>query len=268
MKKILIAAGLVALTVPAMAADMAVKAPLAPPVPVWTWTGFYVGGNIGYGWSDRNSTIVAPDAASIAFFGGTLAAGALPSVYNPRPSGVLGGAQAGYNWQVNKVVFGIEGDIQGADVRGSNTILTSGVGGFVPITATATERLDWFATARGRIGLAASSALFYVTGGAAYGQVNHSLFAAAPAIPQSAGGSRTSTDAGYVVGAGVEWAFNKNWSVKGEYLYMDLGNHNTIASGISGTPAGATLVMTSREQYNIVRAGLNYKFGGPVFAKY
>jgi outer membrane immunogenic protein len=272
MKKIMLGAAVAMLGIaPALAADMAPrysKAPMMAPAAVFSWTGFYVGGNVGYGWYDRDSTVIAPDAASVAFFGPSLAAGALPSVYGINPRGALGGVQAGYNWQAGMWVFGVEADIQGADVKGALTLNTAGIPGFVPITATATEKLDWFGTARGRLGFAANTALFYVTGGLAYGHVSHSYFTAAPLVGQSAFGSDSQVDVGYTVGAGVEWAFNNNWSVKGEYLYMDLGNRTTTAFGVTGTPAAATLAYRSHDQYNIVRVGLNYKWGGPVVAKY
>jgi outer membrane immunogenic protein len=273
MKKILLGAAVAMLGIaPALAADMAPSYTKAPPpvaAMVYSWTGFYVGGNVGYSWFDRNSTLSTPDQGSAtSFFGPALAAGALPSVYGVNPRGWLGGGQAGYNWQAGMWVFGVEADIQGADIKGTAALATTGIPGFVPIGAAAGEKLDWFGTARGRVGIAANTALFYVTGGLAYGHVQHAFFTAAPAVGQSAGGSDSQVDVGYTVGAGVEWAFNNNWSVKGEYLYMDLGNRTTTALGITGTPATAILNLRSHDQYNIVRVGLNYKWGGPVVAKY
>jgi outer membrane immunogenic protein len=274
MKKILLGAAVAMLGIaPALAADMApkyTKAPMMAPAVVYSWTGFYIGGNVGYGWFDRNSTLVDTGLAvpPPSFFGPSLAAGALPSVYGVNPRGWLGGGQVGYNWQTGVWVFGVEADIQGADVKGSVTLNTAGIPGFVPITGTATEKLDWFGTARGRVGFAANTALFYVTGGLAYGHVSHSFFTAAPAVAESAFGSDSQVDVGYTVGAGVEWAFNNNWSIKGEYLYMDLGNHSTTVLGVTNTPVTASLALREREKYNIVRVGLNYKWGGPVVAKY
>jgi outer membrane immunogenic protein len=270
MKKILLGGAVAMLGIaPALAADMAPRYTKAPPpvmAAVYSWTGFYVGGNVGYSWFDRNSTLA--NTETVAFFAPAIAAGALPSIYGVNPRGWLGGGQVGYNWQAGMWVFGVEGDIQGADIKGSAILNTTGIPGFVPITATATEKLNWFGTARGRVGIAANTALFYVTGGLAYGNVNHTFFTAAPAVGQSAFGSNTQVDVGYTVGAGVEWAFNNNWSVKGEYLYMDLGNRSVTAVGLTGTPVTATLALRTHEQYNIARVGLNYKWGGPVVAKY
>jgi outer membrane immunogenic protein len=268
-KKLAIAVSILAISaVSASAADMAVKAAPMPMAAPFSWTGFYVGGNVGYGWGDRGASVVAPDAASVAFFGPAIAAGALPTFYKPNPGGVIGGVQAGYNWQFNRAVVGIEADFQGSDVNGTRTINTAGIPGFVPITGIASERLDWFGTVRGRLGYAANTALFYVTGGVAYGSVNHAYFTSAPTVGQIAAGSARQDNVGYAVGAGVEWAFNQNWSVKGEYLFMDLGSHNTTAFGVAGTPVGATLVMRNSDQFNIARVGVNYRWGGPVVAKY
>jgi outer membrane immunogenic protein len=270
MKKILLGAAVAMLGIaPALAADMAPRYTKAPPpmvAAVYSWTGFYIGGNVGYGWFDRNSTLA--ETGTVAFFAPALAAGALPSVYGVNPRGWLAGVQAGYNWQAGMWVFGVEGDIQGADIKGTVALGTAGIPGFVPIGSAATEKLDWFGTARGRVGIAANTALFYVTGGLAYGHVSHAFATVAPGVAESAGGADSQVDVGYTVGAGVEWAFNNNWSVKGEYLYMDLGNHTTTAVGITGTPVGATLGLRTHEQYNIVRVGLNYKWGGPVVARY
>jgi opacity protein-like surface antigen len=103
---------------------------------------------------------------SIGFFAGTFPT-FIPSNVRPNPSGVIGGGQVGYNWQRDRFVAGIEADIQGSNVNGTfNTFVA-------PITSLTTQRLDWFGTVRGRVGLAANNVLFYATGGLAYGQVNH-----------------------------------------------------------------------------------------------
>src|SRR3979411_3084235 len=121
MKKILFGAAVAMLGIaPALAADMAPRYTKAPPpvaVAVFSWTGFYIGGHVGYGWFDRNSTLVNTETA--VFFAPAIAAGALPSIYGVNPRGVVGGGQIGYNWQSGMWVFGVEADIQGADGKGS-----------------------------------------------------------------------------------------------------------------------------------------------------
>ena len=157
----------------ASAADLArrtyTKAP--PPVvaPVYNWTGFYIGGNVGGGWSEDSGATRCTEAgvANTPFCqivpGGTI-----------NGSGVIGGVQAGYNWQAGpNWLIGIEADIQGADIKGSTTVngpFPFFGGGFGdPATYTASEKIDWFGTVRGRVGVTTGPVLFYVTGGLAYG---------------------------------------------------------------------------------------------------
>src|SRR5262245_54206670 len=200
----------------ASAADMAVKArPLPPPAPIFTWTGFYIGVNGGWafdGWDDNIGNLVAFSPG----FATAVAAGAAPRFLGTNHEGGFGGGQIGYNWQVNQFVFGLETDIQGADIGRTSTVLFPGDANFFPTVSTGRDHIDWFGTARVRLGLAANTALFYVTGGAAYGGVNSS--ASVISNPTTGGiftGSSSDTRFGWVVGAGVEWAFTPNWTIKG-----------------------------------------------------
>jgi outer membrane immunogenic protein len=295
MKKLALAVSVLAISaVSASAADMApvyTKAPAFVPAPVYNWTGFYIGGNVGYGWGNGaidpraigTQTGVFPDgpdqlAAQLA--------GLTPS--NTNPGGVLGGVQAGYNWQFNRFVLGVETDFSGADIKGSassnvNFPVVSAPPDAVATALTTSERLNSFGTLRGRAGFTVfDQVLLYATGGFAFGQANSSIAVAqtgtgGPAndtfTPSAANASRTLT--GWTVGGGGEWAFGGNWSVKAEYLYYDLGHLNYTAPGIvgiagaTGTPFTFTSLSPSAEfKGSIVRVGLNYKFGGPVVAKY
>jgi hypothetical protein len=133
----------------AQAADMAVKAP--PPTPSYSWTGFYVGANVGGGWGDQN-TIVAPnDPIASAFINAIPGAGgSFNSAPSFNPSGVLGGLQLGYNWRLNRNwLTGLETDFNWANVRGSNTTVTGGLFSNAELFG---ERIDWFGTLRGRLG--------------------------------------------------------------------------------------------------------------------
>src|SRR5437667_7594442 len=156
----------------ASAADMAPRYTKAPPpvvAPIYNWTGFYIGVNGGWafdGWSDNTGTIVANTGLAAQ-----IAAGAVPSFLGANHEGGFGGGQIGYNWQVNQFVFGLETDIQGSDIGKTSTIFVPG-GVFNPTTSTGRDHIDWFGTARARLGFAANTALFYVTGGAAYGGVH------------------------------------------------------------------------------------------------
>jgi outer membrane immunogenic protein len=250
----------------ASAADMPLKARPAPApmVAIYNWTGWYIGLNAGGGWSDSRVNVGFNDPA---FFGPAFAAGATPSSYSTRPSGFLGGAQVGYNWQASNFVFGLEADIDGADIHGSQTINTT-VAPFVPGFGSASQRLDWLATVRGRAGfLAAPTLLLYATGGLAAGEFKNNYSFAFPATGELYTVSARETRAGWTAGAGAEWGFAPNWSAKLEYLFFDLGNRTYAATAV-GAPAGSTHIVSFKENGNIVRVGINYHFGAPVVAKY
>lgn len=247
----------------ASAADMAVKAPVkaAAPIP-YSWGGWYAGANTGYGWGD-GSVSLGPtnNPVSIAYFGSTFPT-FIPWNVKPHPSGAIGGAQVGYNWQRDRLVAGFEADFQGSNVNGSVTTFVA------PITAVTTQRLDWFGTLRGRIGLAANNVLFYATGGLAYGEVNHVFSTNNDGAGAFENLASRSTSAGYAVGGGVEWGFAPNWTAKAEYLFLDLGSrsYSTIPGGTA--PAGASIDGHFQDRFQIARVGVNYKWGAPVVAKY
>jgi outer membrane immunogenic protein len=258
------------------AADMApryTKAP-APMVMAYSWTGCYVGANGGWGWGDNHSAVApSPDSVSQAFWNPAFIAGAAPSLLSYQNSGGVAGGQVGCNWQSGQFVFGGEADIDWANLKGSQTIATL-VPPFVAGTFSSSSNLQWLGTVRGRIGWSPATAdhwLFYATGGLAYGSVNYNTVYAFPATNDFQTLSSTNTQTGWTAGAGVEWAFNNNWTVRAEYLYVDLGNRTftTVGTGRAANVA-TTLTDTFSNRYNIVRVGLNYKFGwgGPVVAKY
>jgi outer membrane immunogenic protein len=155
----------------------------------------------------------------------------LPLAGRANVNGFIGGGQAGYNWQRGTWLLGIEADFQGSDERGSGDVCTVAGCPAGSTAFTANYKLDWFGTVRGRVGfLPAERVLLYATGGLAYGH-----FAAdAPLLPLSWG----STRAGWTVGGGVEAAIDHNWSVKLEYLYMDL---ETSVAALPWPPRLATL---------------------------
>jgi outer membrane immunogenic protein len=272
----------------ALAADLAArpytKAPVVAAI-VYDWTGFYIGGNAGYSWGRANTDGNLSGTQNVSIFrtAGPNLISSTNTVLATAPltgradvNGFIGGAQVGYNWQRGSWLFGLEADIQGSDERGSADVcLVAGCAIGTGIL-TANYKLDWFGTVRGRIGfLPTERLLLYATGGLAYGE----LSATAPLVPLSWG----STRAGWTVGAGAEAALDRNWSVKLEYLYMDLGNVGS--SGATATTAvnqlntpqqgfktitTTTLTSAFRTKFtdNIVRVGVNYRFGGPVVARY
>jgi outer membrane immunogenic protein len=223
----------------ALAADMAVPYYKAPPPPISTWTGFYVGGNIGYSWGRETN--------SWDFLG--FPVGGETQTLN----GVIGGGQWGFNWQKGNWVFGMEGDFQGSGERGTGTF------GFGPIPVallsfTDAQSLTWFGTDRGRIGfLATPNILLYGTGGVAYGHLNSSYTLNVIGFPLANIGT-SETRAGWTAGAGIEGKLGSNWTAKLEYLHIDLGSLNSNFSVVSIPIAG----LNQRFTDDLVRVGVNY----------
>jgi len=216
-----------------LAADLPTRkaAPaFAPPPPAFSWTGFYIGVNGGFG-GDRFEYPFT--------LGGTVGSAKLNS------SGFLGGGQVGYNYQIGNWVGGLEADFDGSSVEGKISLNAGGA------SLSAGSNLEYFGTARARLGYAVfDRALVYATGGLAYGSVRSSFN-----VNFGGGGisgSETSTDMGWTIGGGLEYALTNNVTFKTEYLYADLGKHTIVAGGIGSLGVDTTL--------NIARAGLNYKF--------
>lgn len=239
----------------ASAADLPVYTKAPAVAAVYDWTGFYLGTNLGYSFG-RATTNGTQTIGSLVAALTTVT----PMSGRADVNGFVGGGQLGYNWQHGAWVFGLEGDIQLSNERGSGDVCTGACpAGFV---FTRDYKLDWFGTARGRVGfLPADRILLYATGGLAYGHFSGS----SSTLPMNFG-TWTSTNAGWTVGAGVESALGANWSVKFEYLYMDLGS----VGGSSATVGLNHWVFNTKFTDNIARVGLNYKFGGPagVVARY
>jgi outer membrane immunogenic protein len=231
---------LISISGAALAADL----PPAPPprapavytpavLPVYNWSGVYVGINGGWGWGNANWT-----ASPVGSFGGATG--------SPHDNGGVVGGTLGVNWQASAFVFGLEGDW---DYSGINTGTTASLCTFSGNCQTGN---NWLATARGRVGYAADRVLFYATGGGAFANVQTNF-----------NGTTTShTQSGWTAGAGIEWAFADNWTAKIEYLYVDLGNTNvTCANATCLTASGGFVIPVSASlTENLVRAGVNFKF--------
>jgi outer membrane immunogenic protein len=217
-----------ALVIPAAAyaADLPVKARPMVPAPAFSWTGFYVGLNAGYGWGRTTGTLFTPAPGHI------------------RINGPLAGGQVGANYQfANNFVVGIEADYQWADIDGSATTAAGVID---------TAEVNRFGTVRGRLGYTWDRWLAYVTGGYAFGA--HTTMTTGPAA--FAASSRTLD--GWTAGAGVEYAFAPAWSAKLEYLHVAL-DQRTFFPGLAGCAVVALCQAGAR--IDLVRVGLNYRFG-------
>ena len=210
-----------AMATPSLAADLprpAFKAPVY--VAPFSWSGFYVGINGGYGWGTSNwSSAVTADTV--------------------KPKGGVVGGTIGYNLQTGNWVWGLEGDIDFASIKGTNI----GTGACAGAIGCETEN-SWLGTARGRIGYAFDRWLPYFTGGAAFGDVR---------MTPNNGLRETKDQLGWTLGGGVEWAFMGAWSTKLEYLYVDLGDA-TCGASICGIDTKVT------DKTSLIRAGINYRF--------
>lgn len=219
------------------AADMPVKAPVAPIIPIWNWSGFYVGGHFGYGWA-------FPEITEDAF--GTKV------VNPPRPRGILGGAQLGYNWQVGSWVFGLEGDYTWSDIKGSSNVVA-------PAGILNAEGLpDSLATFAGRFGYAHERLLFYVKGGAAW--MSEDFKQLSVTVPICVGTPCTGSNKtwGWAVGVGGEYAFDPHWSVRLEYSFLDFPSNEHVITSNGASTNSFHLTRT----FDLIKFAINYRFGG------
>jgi outer membrane immunogenic protein len=237
----------------------------------------YVGGNIGGGWGKRDVDFVLDPFSA--------------GVFNTPPqgdsfdtSGVIGGLQLGYNWQFNRNwLVGLEADFDWSGIKGSGSsaaVLAHG-GQTDPFSATADEHIKWFGTVRARLGyLPTDNLLAYVTGGFAYGKVEHSggminnsantitlisgpfavtCFAAAACYT----GSSSDVATGWTVGGGLEYAIWSRWTLRAEYLYVSLKSNSITETAVVVPPGAASSSINTnfnRTNINVARVGVNYRF--------
>jgi len=176
----------------------------------------------------------------------------------------VGGAQIGYNWQIGSLVSGLEADVQSAGLKGEAGPVTAitNINGqpFVPSALTTSHELSWFGTVRGRLGVTITpDLLIYGTGGLAYGGIKATGAANFPGDGGLFAVTTNTTKAGWTAGTGAEWMFARNWSAKLEYLHVDLGNVSAATFGTQNIPPFG-MKATWHNQYDIVRAGVNYHF--------
>ena len=207
------------------------KAP-APVAAVYNWTGFYVGGNAGYGWGNQDPLVLFANRFDRASF---------------DISGGMVGGTFGAQIQQGYVVLGLEGDLDWANIKGSSVVTPSILGIGQGVTLNTSSSISAVGTVRARVGVAMNNVLFYATGGGAFvkSSANGSSIAGVPCgtlgvFPNCSG---SSWRPGIAAGLGVEYGFTPNWSVKAEYLYTAV-----IGTGIS------------TDRLNTVRAGINYRF--------
>jgi len=270
-KFVMAAAGVVALTGSAFAADLGTPPPppvyLPPPVPVFTWTGFYIGAQIGGAWGSGQ----LGNFSGFDPFTGTF----LNTSLGGTPSGVIGGGHVGYQIQINQWVLGVEGSVDGTSLRKNVTAsFPNFLGG---TTLTTQSSADVQGSIRGKLGIAWDRFMIYGTGGVAFGGFNtdwqlSSFSGFAPFFTSFASGTNFSTTrVGWTAGGGAQYALTPNWWIYAEYRFSDFG---TLRNGaFPNLPTGVFFNGSRRLQENQVQAGISYKFDltpppAPIVAKY
>jgi outer membrane immunogenic protein len=245
-KTLLVSAGTIALVSQAFAADLPSSAPppvYVPPAPIFTWTGFYLGGQVGYAWGTQKADVLLPNGSILA---------------SNSAQGVIGGGHVGYNYQVNQWVLGVEGSVDGTSI---SKTFTRTVGFAAPFDVTYKTEAPIQGSIRGRLGVAWDRVLLYATGGAAFAGVDATYTSPFRSV------SKSSTRVGWTVGGGIEYAVTNNWSIRAEYRYSDFGSFSTSPEGVFGTP----VTINRRFTQNQVQGGFTYHFSpppAPVVAKY
>jgi outer membrane immunogenic protein len=256
----------------ANAADLPRAMPTKAPVmaPVYNWTGFYVGGHVGYAWGDPEAT-VTPGTAPLPT-GATFTAIGAPFTLSTEPDGWLGGLLIGYNAQFNQFVLGVEADISFSNIKDSSS------GSFINLwadpdagrtlgTVTLDTKVEWFGTFRGRAGYAFNTFLPYVTGGLAWGHIKTTVtstgshFDIGGGLPgvlvgtYAASASFGDTQFGWTIGGGFDWAITRNWIARGEYLYINFPgrSHTAVLPAVTAVDSGLDM--------HVARAAIVYRFG-------
>jgi outer membrane immunogenic protein len=228
-------------------------------VPVNIWSGYYIGANGGYGWSAD-----VRGGSNVSSFANDAGIPATSTVNGFDSSGGFAGVQVGRNWQLNRMVLGVEADIQWANIKGNGSAHVFADGTDVSSDASAKSELDWFGTVRGRVGYSFDRALVYATAGLAYGGVKDILTVKEGGTDGSTGSAsttRSSTEVGVALGAGLEYAWSPAWSLKGEYQYLDLRSANVSAAVPPDNQGNsASAASFGDHTYHTARVGLNYHF--------
>src|SRR5215470_1317580 len=270
MKKFLGLLGVAFAAAPALGADIGVRQPPLFALPAWS--GCYVGVNLGGvtgrdrdNWTRITETgdVGAPGGGSLSGFAvgaGTVIPAAADGTLNG--SGVTGGGQIGCIVQSGVWVWGAEADIQYTGLSGSRTATSVGTGTIVPGQISESFSSHWLSTVRGRVGYATGPVLFYGTGGVAFAGVNFADQICFPTagFPGCNAASSNSTPVGFAVGGGIEWAFAPSWSVRAEYLWVDLGTTSFDSSFSNQAFSLSTITHNHHLTENIGRLGLNLKF--------
>jgi outer membrane immunogenic protein len=232
------------------------------------WRGAYVGGFAGAAWMDRTfATELSGEWVNPLNPLNQVDRDALLPLLNGRKNSTsaIGGAAVGYNWQVHGLLLGVEADYSALDGKDSTASTVTAIN---PYTVETSTDIDWVATLRGRLGVAFDRSLVYVTGGLAFGERKFNQSVVQLNFPYVQTGASSSTKAGWVLGAGLEHALDDKWSLRLQYLHVDLGSESGGSAGVCPAPSTADCaVYTGSHKVDFaldsVTAGISYRFGSP-----
>ena len=222
-----------------------------------SWSGFYLGGHVGYGWSDFDGNMIYTDA--------TKGDGFDASGQTIKAQGEIAGGQIGFNWQTGSIVWGIEADASWSRIEGDKQLLPY-PNGYPKNGSPAWEfstNIDWLATVRGRVGYASGRTLIYATAGVAFAGVETNLDVVGKGY--DAYGSKSENLVGWTVGGGVEWMLAQNWTFRAEYIYYKFDDVGGILPGEQSTSCKSPCPHTTDGfggdlDLHVVRGAINYKF--------
>jgi outer membrane immunogenic protein len=247
--------GVLGLLSPAFGADLpsASKTPAAT-APVYDWTGVYVGAFGGGGYGNHN--VNNANGTNTAFSDFTA---------NYSSTGGVAGGEAGYNWQSGSYIVGVEGDLFWSGIKGSDAS-QFGASAFPGVTGIDADNLRWGGTLRVRGGFTVDRWLMFFTGGYAFGDIQHTN---TPPVGTGLPVDKFNVTAnGLTAGAGFAYAITNNVSAKFEYRYYNFNGYNRPGSALTGLTVNGQLPYTTNSSFSVVSVGLDFKFSGPVVAKY
>ncbi len=248
MKRALLVAAVTGFTASgAFAADLngRYEAPMEPaPVAATahSWTGLYLGGHVGYGWSDKEWTLIRNAGNQISNRVGSV-------ITSHDADGFLGGLQLGYNHQFDRLVVGVEGEFSWTGMDGGSSWRNEDL-----LYRDATTDINWMATLAGRAGFTVDRALVFVKGGVAWADEDFTHTGGSLTNVRNFSGDDTRV--GWLIGTGVEYALDDNWSLKTEYNYLDFGSEQ-----VSVSEGSRTAIFDIDQDMHVVKVGFNYRFG-------
>jgi outer membrane immunogenic protein len=253
MKRILLSTaslGIMALMSPALAADLPLKAPSAT-ASVYDWTGVYVGAFGGVGYGNHNVNNATGQAVPFADF-----------TANYTSTGGVAGGEVGYNWQSGSLVVGVAGNLAWTGIKGSDANQFN-AGAFPGVAAVDADNLRWTGALLASVGYAVDRWLLYFDGGYAFGDIQHTNTPLIGPVDRF-----NVTGNGLTGGAGIAYAVTNNVIAKFDYRYTSFTGYNRPGSTITGLTVNGQLPYSTVSTYSVVTLGLDFKFGGPVVAKY